>query len=325
MKIQEHDIRELGLAVIKLETEAIAALAEQINENFVTACKLMMQCKGRVVVMGMGKSGHIGGKIAATLASTGTPAFFVHPGEASHGDLGMITAQDVVLALSNSGETNEVLLILPIIKRLGVPLIAMTGNPTSTLAKFSTAHINVAVKQEACPLGLAPTSSTTAALVMGDALAVSLLQAKGFTRDDFALSHPGGSLGKRLLLLVSDVMHTGADIPSVTETTLMDSVLLEMTEKKLGMTAVVNSENQVVGIFTDGDLRRMLRKNLDLHSTKITQVMTANCTVIREHILAAEAMQIMEKKNINALLVVDEQQHLMGALNMHDLIHSGIV
>jgi arabinose-5-phosphate isomerase len=325
MKIDEFGIRELGLAVIKLETEAVAALAEQINENFVTACKLMMQCKGRIVVMGMGKSGHIGGKIAATLASTGTPAFFVHPGEASHGDLGMITPQDVVLALSNSGETNEVLLILPIIKRLGVPLIAMTGNPVSTLAKFATIHINVSVTQEACPLGLAPTSSTTAALVMGDALAISLLQAKGFTRDDFALSHPGGSLGKRLLLLVGDIMHTGAQIPVVVETAQMDTVLLEMTEKKLGMTAVVNADNQVVGIFTDGDLRRMLRKNLALQTTIISTVMTANCTVIQENLLAAEAMQIMEKKNINALLVVDEKQHLIGALNMHDLIHSGIV
>jgi arabinose-5-phosphate isomerase len=325
MKIDELGIRELGLAVIKLETEAVAALAEQINENFVTACKLMMQCKGRIVVMGMGKSGHIGGKIAATLASTGTPAFFVHPGEASHGDLGMITPQDVVLALSNSGETNEVLLILPIIKRLGVPLIAMTGNPVSTLAKFATIHINVSVTQEACPLGLAPTSSTTAALVMGDALAISLLQAKGFTRDDFALSHPGGSLGKRLLLLVGDIMHTGAQIPVVVETAQMDTVLLEMTEKKLGMTAVVNADNQVVGIFTDGDLRRMLRKNLALQTTIISTVMTANCTVIQENLLAAEAMQIMEKKNINALLVVDEKQHLIGALNMHDLIHSGIV
>jgi arabinose-5-phosphate isomerase len=325
MKIEAHDIRELGLAVIHLETQAIAALAEQINENFVTACKLMMQCQGRIVVMGMGKSGHIGGKIAATLASTGTPAFFVHPGEASHGDLGMITAQDVVLALSNSGETNEVLIILPIIKRLGVPLIALTGNPTSTLAKFATVHIDVGVQQEACPLGLAPTSSSTAALVMGDALAVSLLQAKGFTRDDFALSHPGGSLGKRLLLLVSDIMHTGEQIPAVTDDTLMDSVLLVMTEKKLGMTAVVNQDNQVLGIFTDGDLRRMLRKNLSLHTTKIGSVMTQNCTVIRADMLAAEAMQIMEKKNINALLVVDEQQHLIGALNMHDLIHSGIV
>jgi arabinose-5-phosphate isomerase len=318
-------IRDLALAVIKIETDAVAALAEQIDEQFVSACQLLMDCKGRVVVMGMGKSGHISGKIAATFASTGTPAFFVHPGEASHGDLGMITRQDVVLALSNSGETDEVLAILPIIKRLGVPLIAMTGNPQSTLAKFASVHINVAVAQEACPLGLAPTSSTTAALVMGDALAVSLLQAKGFTRDDFALSHPGGSLGKRLLLLVSDVMHTGEQIPSVPEEALIGTVLLEMTEKKLGMTAVVNADKQVVGIFTDGDLRRMLAKNLDLHTTVISSVMTVNCTVIAAHILAAEAMQIMEQKGINALLVVDSQRYLVGALNMHDLIHAGIV
>lgn len=318
-------IRDLALAVIKIETDAVAALAEQIDERFVSACQLLIDCKGRVVVMGMGKSGHISGKIAATFASTGTPAFFVHPGEASHGDLGMITRQDVVLALSNSGETDEVLAILPIIKRLGVPLIAMTGNPQSTLAKFASVHINVAVAQEACPLGLAPTSSTTAALVMGDALAVSLLQAKGFTRDDFALSHPGGSLGKRLLLLVSDVMHTGEQIPAVPEEALIGTVLLEMTEKKLGMTAVVNADKQVVGIFTDGDLRRMLAKNLDLHTTVISSVMTANCTVIAAHILAAEAMQIMEQKGINALLVVDSQRYLVGALNMHDLIHAGIV
>lgn len=318
-------IRDLALAVIKIETDAVAALAEQIDERFVSACQLLMDCKGRVVVMGMGKSGHISGKIAATFASTGTPAFFVHPGEASHGDLGMITRQDVVLVLSNSGETDEVLAILPIIKRLGVPLIAMTGNPQSTLAKFASVHINVAVAQEACPLGLAPTSSTTAALVMGDALAVSLLQAKGFTRDDFALSHPGGSLGKRLLLLVSDVMHTGEQIPAVPEEALIGTVLLEMTEKKLGMTAVVNADKQVVGIFTDGDLRRMLAKNLDLHTTVISSVMTVNCTVIAAHILAAEAMQIMEQKGINALLVVDSQRYLVGALNMHDLIHAGIV
>jgi len=318
-------IRELGLAVITIEAQAIAALSAQINDQFVTACQLLMGCKGRVVVMGMGKSGHIGGKIAATLASTGTPAFFVHPGEASHGDSGMITRQDVVLALSNSGETDEVLTILPIIKRLGVPLIALTGNPQSTLAKFSTVHLNVAVAQEACPLGLAPTSSTTAALVMGDALAVSLLEAKGFTRDDFALSHPGGSLGKRLLLLVSDVMHTGEAIPSVPENTLITNALLEMSEKKLGMTAVVNAENQVKGVFTDGDLRRFLAKNLDFHRTVIASVMTSPCTMISAHCLAAEAMQIMESKGINALLVVDEQQHLIGALNMHDLIHAGIV
>jgi arabinose-5-phosphate isomerase len=325
MKLHDEKLRALGLAVIQVETQAIAALAEQINDSFILACKLMFACKGRVVVTGMGKSGHIAGKIAATLASTGTPAFFVHSGEASHGDLGMITAQDVVLALSNSGETEEVITILPIIKRLGVPLIAMTGNPASTLAKFATTHINVAVEQEACPLGLAPTSSTTAALVMGDALAVSLLEARGFTRDDFALSHPGGSLGKRLLLRVSDVMHLEEQIPAVLESAFISQALLEMTEKKLGMTAIVNSQNQVRGIFTDGDLRRMLAKNLDIHSTLISEVMTPHCTVIKKNILAAEAMQIMEQKKINALIVVNEQQQAIGALNMHDLIRAGIV
>ncbi len=325
MKLDDQKLRQLGLAVIQVETQAIAALAEQINDQFVIACKLMFACKGRVVVTGMGKSGHIAGKIAATLASTGTPAFFVHSGEASHGDLGMITRQDVVIALSNSGETEEVLTILPIIKRLGVPLIAMTGNPGSTLAKFATAHINVAVEQEACPLGLAPTSSTTAALVMGDALAVSLLEARGFTRDDFALSHPGGSLGKRLLLLVGDIMHTDQQVPIVPESALISHALLEMTEKKLGMTAIIDSDERVIGIFTDGDLRRMLGKNLDIHKTPVTQVMTPNCAVILANILAAEAMQIMERKKINALIVVDEQLRAIGALNMHDLIQAGIV
>ncbi|MSP26978.1 MAG: KpsF/GutQ family sugar-phosphate isomerase [Methylococcales bacterium] len=325
MKLHDEKLRALGLAVIQVETQAIAALAEQINEQFVLACKLMFACKGRVVVTGMGKSGHIAGKIAATLASTGTPAFFVHSGEASHGDLGMITAQDVVLALSNSGETEEVITILPIIKRLGVPLIAMTGNPVSTLAKFATAHINVSVEQEACPLGLAPTSSTTAALVMGDALAVSLLEARGFTRDDFALSHPGGSLGKRLLLRVSDMMHIGEQIPSVLESAFISEALLEMTEKQLGMTAIINAQGQVSGIFTDGDLRRMLSKNLNIHTICIMEVMTTQCTVIKADILAAEAMQIMERKKINALIVVDEQQRAVGALNMHDLIRAGIV
>jgi arabinose-5-phosphate isomerase len=325
MKLHDEKLRALGLAVIQVETQAIAALAEQINEQFVLACKLMFACKGRVVVTGMGKSGHIAGKIAATLASTGTPAFFVHSGEASHGDLGMITAQDVVLALSNSGETEEVITLLPIIKRLGVPLIAMTGNPVSTLAKFATAHINVAVAQEACPLGLAPTSSTTAALVMGDALAVSLLEARGFTRDDFALSHPGGSLGKRLLLRVSDMMHIGEQIPSVQESAFISDALLEMTEKKLGMTAIVNAQGQVSGIFTDGDLRRMLSKNLNIHTTSIMEVMTSQCAVITADILAAEAMQIMERKKINALIVVDDGQRAVGALNMHDLIRAGIV
>jgi arabinose-5-phosphate isomerase len=321
----DSDIQSLALAVIQAEAQAVVALAAQINDQFVYACRLMLKCSGRVVVTGMGKSGHIAGKIAATLASTGTPAFFVHPGEASHGDLGMITRHDVVLAISNSGETGEILTILPIIKRLGVPLIALTGNPESTLAKFATAHINVAVEQEACPLGLAPTSSTTAALVMGDALAVSLLETKGFTRDDFALSHPGGSLGKRLLLKVTDIMHTGLEAPVVVKGSIVSKALLEMTNKKMGMTAVVDAENRVVGIFTDGDLRRMLEKNLDVHTSVIDDVMTWSCTTINKGILAAEAMQIMEKKKINALLVVDERQCLTGALNMHDLLRAGIV
>ena len=273
----------------------------------------------------MGKSGHIAGKIAATLASTGTPAFFVHPGEASHGDLGMITRHDVVLALSNSGETEEIVRILPLIKRLGVPLIAMTGNPASTLSNISTVHLNVAVEQEACPLGLAPTSSTTAALVMGDALAVSLLDARGFTRDDFALSHPGGSLGRRLLLRVSDIMHCDDEMPSVPATALIGSALLEMTEKKLGMTAIVNESNRVIGIYTDGDLRRTLARNIDIQNTTISEVMTPQCALISANILAAEAMQIMEQKKINALIVVDEQNIAVGALNMHDLIRAGIV
>jgi arabinose-5-phosphate isomerase len=315
----------LGLAVIQVEAQAISALAEQINGQFIVACKLLYNCSGRVVVIGMGKSGHIAGKIAATLASTGTPAFFVHPGEASHGDLGMITKQDVVLALSNSGETEEILKILPIIKRLGVPLIAMTGNPMSTLSLIATTHINVAVAQEACPLGLAPTSSTTAALVMGDALAVSLLEARGFTRDDFALSHPGGSLGRRLLLRVNDIMHLGDNIPSVAESALISHALLEMTEKKLGMTAIVNDKQEVVGIFTDGDLRRTLAKDLDLQKTSISEVMTSHCAVISEDILAAEAMQIMEQKKINGLIVINEHHQAIGALNMHDLIRAGIV
>jgi arabinose-5-phosphate isomerase len=325
MKLHDDKLRELGLAVIQVETQAISALSAQIDDNFVVACKLMFACEGRVVVTGMGKSGHIAGKIAATLASTGTPAFFVHPGEASHGDLGMITGQDVLLALSNSGETDEILKILPLIKRLAVPLIALTGNPKSTLAICATTHINVAVAQEACPLGLAPTSSTTAALVMGDALAVSLLEARGFTRDDFALSHPGGTLGRRLLLRVGDIMHVGNAMPIVQSSALIHEALLEMTEKKLGMTAVINQEGGLAGIFTDGDLRRMLAKNLDLQRTRITEVMTANCTVIRQEALAAEAMQIMERKKINGLVVVDDAQQPIGAINMHDLIRAGIV
>ncbi len=320
-----QQIRHSGLAVVDIEAKAVAMLKARINEDFINACELLLNCKGRIVVTGMGKSGHIGGKIAATLASTGTPAFFVHPGEASHGDLGMITVQDVVLALSNSGETSELLTILPIIKRLGVPLIAMTGQTKSSLATFANVHLDVSVEQEACSLGLAPTSSTTVTLVMGDALAVSLLEARGFTRNDFALSHPGGSLGKRLFLEVGDIMHVGTEIPLVQESALISEALLEMTEKKLGMTAIVDNSGRVAGIITDGDLRRMLEKNLDIHNTTVTEVMTLNCKVITEHILAAEAMHIMEEKKINALIVVDTDQKPVGALNMHDLIHAGIV
>ena len=325
MKLHDDALRELGLAVIQVEAQAIADLALQIDANFVAACKLLFACKGRIVVTGLGKSGHIAGKIAATLASTGTPAFFVHSGEASHGDLGMITMHDVVLALSNSGETQEIVAILPLIKRLGIPLIALTGNTTSTLANFATVHLNVSVAQEACPLGLAPTSSTTAALVMGDALAVSLLEARGFTRADFAFSHPGGRLGRRLLLLVNDIMHTGVDIPTVSPETLVSGAVLEMTAKKLGMTAIVDHHGQLKGIFTDGDLRRLLGQNLALPNCPISDVMTRDCAVIEETCLAAQAMQVMQEKKINALCVVNKRQQVCGALNMHDLIRAGIV
>jgi len=316
-------LKQLGLAVIKTETDAISKLTQHINEDFIDACELMLQCKGKIAVIGMGKSGHIGNKIAATLASTGTAAFFVHPGEASHGDLGMITKGDVALALSNSGETAEVLSILPILKRLGVPLISITGNPSSTLATLSDAAINASTDKEACPLGLAPTSSTTAALVMGDALAIALLEARGFTEADFALSHPGGSLGRRLLLHVNDVMHKGDDIPVIEQTALVSSALLEMTEKKLGMTAIVNQQGQLTGIFTDGDLRRMLESNTDIHSTKVQQVMTQGGATISPDKLAVEALQLMQTKKINALLVTDDNK-LVGALNMHDMLKAGL-
>ena len=310
--------------VITLEAQAVSALLAKVDEQFVAACHIIASCKGRVVVTGMGKSGHIAGKIAATLASTGTPAFFVHPGEASHGDLGMITRQDVVLALSNSGETDEILTLLPIIKRLAVPMIAMTGRAESTLAKFSSAHISNAVEKEACSLGLAPTASTTVALVMGDALAVSLMTMRGFTRDDFAFSHPGGSLGRRLLVMVSDIMHTGMQLPIVKEDVGIMDALLEMTAKKLGMTAVVDRQGYLAGVFTDGDLRRLLERAIDIKVTPISQVMTVSCQVISQDVLAAEAMQVMEEKKINALIVVDQHKKVIGALNMHDLIHAGI-
>ena len=317
--------KELGLAVIDTELSAINALKSRINDDFASACQLLLDCKGRVVVTGMGKSGHIGGKIAATLASTGTPAFFVHPGEASHGDLGMITDKDVVLALSNSGETGELLTIVPIIKRLAVPLISMTGNAQSTLAQEASINLDIAVEKEACPLGLAPTSSTTVTLVMGDALAVACLDARGFTAKDFALSHPGGSLGRRLLLHVADIMHTGDDIPRVPGDASLRDALLEMTRKKLGMTAIVDHDNKLLGIFTDGDLRRALDKNIDIHNASINDVMTKNCQTIKKNILAAEALKIMEDKKINVIVVVDDNNILTGAINMHDLLRAGVV
>ena len=323
--MDENRLRELARAVIETETRAVSALGERIGPEFVRACRHMLDCEGRIVVIGMGKSGHIGGKIAATLASTGTPAFFVHPGEASHGDLGMITERDVVLALSNSGETDEILTILPLIKRLGVPLIALTGNPDSRLAREADVHLDVSVEKEACPLGLAPTASTTATLVMGDALAVSLLETRGFTADDFARSHPGGRLGKRLLLHVADVMHTGEAIPRVHPEDTLDAVLVEMTRKGLGLAIVGDADDRVLGVFTDGDLRRVLdHGQVDVHRLTIGEVMTSPCRTITAERLAAEALQLMDEKRINALPVVDASGRLIGALNMHDLLRAGV-
>ena len=322
----DQKLQELALAVIDTEAAAINGLAKEIRQpSFLEACRLMLECRGRVVVTGMGKSGHIAGKIAATLASTGTPAFFVHPGEASHGDLGMITAADVLLALSNSGETGEIVTILPIIKRLDVPLIAMTGNPESTLSLAASANINVSVEKEACPLGLAPTASTTAALAMGDALAVALLESRGFTEEDFARSHPGGALGRRLLLLIDDLMHTGDAIPRVSVNTSLTDTLMEMTRKGLGMAVVVDDQDRVAGVYTDGDLRRSIDHKIDLHDAVVRDVMTAAPKTVQPGMLAAEALQIMDKTKINALPVVDDDNKLVGALNMHDLLRAGVV
>ena len=323
--MNKNAIRKLARAVIETEARAVNALAERIDSGFLEACRLMLDCQGRVIVIGVGKSGHIGHKIAATLASTGTPAFFVHPAEASHGDLGMIKPQDVILALSNSGETDEVNVILPLLKRLGVRIIAMTGNPASTLARHADAHLDVSIEKEACPLGLAPTSSTTAALVMGDALAVSLLETRGFTREDFALSHPAGQLGRRLLLHIHEVMHTGDDIPQVSERATISEAIVEMTAKRLGMTAVIGATGEVVGIYTDGDLRRTLDANLDPHTTGITEVMTRGGRHIRPDALAEEAVHLMQQHAIQGLLVTDEDGRLVGALNFQDLLKVGVV
>jgi arabinose-5-phosphate isomerase len=318
-------LKALGLAVIDTEAEAVAALRERIDDGFARACQYLLGCRGRVVVSGMGKSGHIGGKIAATLASTGTPAFFVHPGEASHGDLGMITSQDVVLALSNSGETDELVNILPLIKRLGVPLVTMTGNPRSSLAEAADVNLDVSVAREACPLGLAPTSSTTAALVMGDALAVALLEARGFTAEDFARSHPGGRLGRRLLLHVADIMHRGERVPAVRGDVPLREALVEMSRQGLGMTAVVDADRRVIGIFTDGDLRRTLDRGIDVRAVRVDAVMIAHPVTANAELLAAEALALMESRKINALLVTDADGRLVGALNMHDLLRARVV
>lgn len=319
------NFKQLAKNVIEIEQNAIAELSSFIDDNFAQACQLMFDCAGRVIVIGMGKSGHIGGKIAATLASTGTPSFFVHPGEASHGDLGMITRDDVVMTISNSGETGEVLAIIPVIKRIGAKLLAMTGNADSTLAKLADHHICVKVSQEACPLGLAPTSSTTATLVMGDAVAVALLNARGFTADDFALSHPGGSLGRRLLLRLADIMHKEDRIPVVNADAKIKDALVEMSLKGLGMTAVVDNDNSLIGLFTDGDLRRILDAKVDIHQDTITSVMTKTPYVAQQDMLAAEALKIMEDKKINGLIIVGENHQPIGAMNMHDLLKSGVL
>lgn len=323
--IDASSILELGRRTLAIEADAVRALIARIDAAFLHAVDACLNCKGRVVVTGMGKSGHIARKIAATLASTGTPAFFVHPAEASHGDLGMITAQDVVLALSNSGESPELVSILTPIKRKGARLIAMTGNPQSTLAREADIHLNAGVAQEACPHNLAPTASTTAALALGDALAVATLHARGFTAEDFARTHPGGSLGRRLLVHVRDLTHKGEDLPVVNEKASLKEALLEMTRKGLGMTAVVDAEGRLTGVFTDGDLRRLLDRDVDVRTLMIREVMKREPRTIDENVLAVEAVRLMQEAKVNGLLTVDAQGRLTGALNMHDLLRAGVV
>ena len=322
---QSTDLIQSAQRTIRLEIEAVEGLLAHIDADFVKACELILASKGRVVVVGMGKSGHIGNKIAATLASTGTTSFFVHPAEASHGDMGMITRDDIILALSNSGTTNEIVTLLPLIKRLGIKLISLTGNPDSPLAKAAEVNLDARVGQEACPLNLAPTSSTTAALVLGDALAIALLEARGFTAEDFAFSHPGGALGRRLLLKVENVMHGGDELPQVQRGTLLKDALLEMSRKGLGMTVVLEADGKLAGVFTDGDLRRSLDRNIDVHTTLIDEVMTVHGKTARAEMLAAEALKIMEDHKISALVVVDTLDQPVGALNMHDLLRAGVM
>ncbi len=324
-RLSDDELIASAARVLDIESRAVSALRERLDDAFVNACRLCHATPGRVVVTGMGKSGHVSSKIAATLASTGTPAFFMHPAEASHGDLGMITADDTLLAISNSGETDEVLTILPVVKRMGARLVSITGNPESTLARVADVHLNVAVDEEACPLNLAPTASTTATLAMGDALAVALLELRGFTEEDFARSHPSGSLGKRLLLRVSDIMHTGDDVPAVTSDVSLRDGLMEMTAKGLGMTAIVDADGKAVGVFTDGDLRRALDDGADIHKTRMAELTRPGCKTISDAVLAIEAVRLLEEHRITSLLVVDDADKLVGALNIHDLFRAGIM
>jgi len=318
------DFQQVGKTVLRIEREGLEQLDQYINEDFGRACALIYACQGKVVVMGMGKSGHVGKKMAATFASTGTPAFFVHPGEASHGDLGMVSKNDVVIAISNSGESNEILALIPVLKRQHITLICMTGRPDSAMGRAADVHLCVHVPQEACPLGLAPTSSTTATLVMGDALAVSLLEARGFTAEDFALSHPGGALGRKLLLHVADIMHSGDALPHVTRDASLRDALLEITRKNLGLTVIVDDLMKIEGIFTDGDLRRIFDMGIDFQRATIGEVMTPGGIRVRPNMLAVDALNLMQTKNITSILVADDD-HLLGVVHMHDMLRAGVV
>lgn len=325
VELDDSELIDSARSVIDIERAALEALGQRLDSRFAQACRVLFATRGRVVVLGMGKSGHVGSKIAATLASTGTPAFFVHPGEAGHGDLGMITAQDTVLALSNSGETHEILTILPMLKRQGVDVVAISGNADSTLATDATVWLDASVDKEACPHNLAPTSSTTVALAIGDALAVALLQARGFSEEDFARSHPGGALGKRLLLYVADVMHTGADVPQIAVGATLQQALVEMSGKGLGMTAVVADDGTLAGVFTDGDLRRALANNIDIYSSSIADVMTTDPVVTTADVLASEVVHLMRENSISGVFVVDQEQQIAGALNHQTLLRAGII
>ncbi|MGF1752485.1 KpsF/GutQ family sugar-phosphate isomerase [Vibrio makurazakiensis] len=321
---QPFDYRSVAKQVLATEIAGLTQLDQYFNDDFVQACDLILGNKGKVVVMGMGKSGHIGKKIAATLASTGTSSFFVHPGEAAHGDLGMIEPGDIVLAISNSGESSEILSLFPVLKRLNIKIISMTGKPNSNMASLANLHLQITVLEEACPLALAPTTSTTATLVMGDALAMALLQARGFTAEDFALSHPGGALGRKLLLKLEDIMHSGNALPIVRPEALVRDALLEISQKGLGMTAIVDENGSMLGVFTDGDLRRILDKRVDIHTTPIGEVMTVNPTIAEANMLAVDGLNLMQDKSINGLMLCQNGQ-LVGALNMHDLLKAGVM